>query len=48
VVNIFKVPEKTLKNIDEKVSFDHPLEQDVQYRLSKQKQFFDSLTPKYF
>ena len=44
MVNIFKVPEKTLKNIDEKVSFDHPLEQDVQYRLSKQKQFFDSTT----
>jgi hypothetical protein len=44
VVNIFKVPEKTLNNVDEKVSFDHPLEQDVQYRLSKQKQFFDSTT----
>lgn len=44
VVKIFKVPEKTLKNIDQKVSFDDPLKQDVQYRLSKEKQFFDSTT----
>lgn len=44
MVKIFKVSEKTLKNIDQKVSFDDPLEQDVQYRLSKQKQFFDSTT----
>jgi zinc metalloprotease ZmpB len=44
VAKVFKVPEKTLKNIDQKVSFDDPLKQDVQYRLSKQKQFFDSTT----
>ena len=44
VSKIFKVPEKTLKNIDQRVSFDDPREQDVQYRLSKQKQFFDSTT----
>ena len=44
MAKVFKVPEKTLKNIDQKVSFDDPLKQDVQYRLSKQKQFFDSTT----
>jgi zinc metalloprotease ZmpB len=44
VAKIFKVPEKTLKNIDQKVSFDDPAEQDVQYKFSKQKQLFDSTT----
>jgi hypothetical protein len=44
VAKIFKVPEKTLKNIDQKVSFDDPLKQDVQYKFSKQKQLFDSTT----
>jgi hypothetical protein len=44
VVKIFKISEKTLKSVDQKVSFDDPLQQDVQYRLSKQKQFFDSTT----
>lgn len=44
MAKVFKVPDKTLKNIDQKVSFDDPLKQDVQYRLSKQKQFFDSTT----
>ena len=44
MAKVFKVPEITLKIIDQKVSFDDPLKQDVQYRLSKQKQFFDSTT----
>ena len=44
MAKIFKVPEKTLKNIDQQVSFNDPIEQDIQYRLSKQKQFFDSTT----
>ena len=44
MVKIFKISEKTLKSMDQKVSFDDPLQQDVQYRLSKQKQFFDSTT----
>ena len=44
MAKIFKVSEKTLKNIDQKVSFDNPIEQDVQYKFSKQKQFFDSTT----
>ena len=44
MAKVFKVPEKTLKNIDQKISFDDPLKQDIQYKLSKQKQFFDSTT----
>jgi hypothetical protein len=44
VAKIFRIPEKTLKNIDQQVSFDDPIEQDVEYLLSKQKQFFDSTT----
>jgi len=48
VAKIFKISEKTLKNIHQKVSFDDPLEQDIQYRLSKQKQFFDSTTIEFY
>jgi hypothetical protein len=44
VVKTFKISEKTLKSVGQKVSFDDPLQQDVQYKLSKQKQFFDSTT----
>lgn len=44
MTKIFKVSEKTLKNIDQKVFFDDPLKQDVQYRFFNQKQFFDSTT----
>lgn len=48
VAKVFKISEKTLKSIDLKVSFDDPIEQDVQYRLSKQKQFFDSTTIEFY
>ena len=48
MAKVFKISEKTLKSIDQKVSFDDPIEQDVQYRLSKQKQFFDSTTIEFY
>jgi hypothetical protein len=37
-----------LENIDETVSFDDPRKQNIQYRLYKQKQFFDSSTVSFY
>ena len=48
MAKIFKISEKTLKNMYQKVTFDDRFEQDVQYRLSKQKQFFDSTTVEFY
>ena len=44
ITKVFRIPEKTLINIHKQVTFDNPQDQDVQYRFSEQKQFFDSTT----
>jgi zinc metalloprotease ZmpB len=44
VAEILKISKQALRNVRENVSYDEPLEQDVQYRLSEQKKFFDSTT----
>jgi zinc metalloprotease ZmpB len=43
-----KISTNLLENINETVSFDNPREQNVQYRLYKQKQFFDSTTVSFY
>ena len=44
VTKTFRIPKNTLKNMNQKASFDDPNEQNVEYLLSKQKDFFDSTT----
>jgi hypothetical protein len=44
----FKISTNLLEKIDETVSFDDPREQNVQYRLYKQKQFFDSTAVNFY
>jgi zinc metalloprotease ZmpB len=44
VAQIFKISRESLRNIGQNVSFDDPLEQGVEYRLSEEKQIFDSTT----
>ena len=48
VTKTVKISTNLLENIKETVSFDDPQEQDVQYRLFKQKQFFDSTTVSFY
>ena len=48
VTKTVKISTNLLENINETVSFDDPQEQDVQYRLFKQKQFFDSTTVSFY
>ena len=48
VTKTFKISTNLLENINETVSFDDPQEQNVQYRLFKQKQFFDSTTASFY
>ena len=48
VTRTFKISTNLLEKINEKVSFDDPKEQNVQYRLFKQKKFFDSTTASFY
>lgn len=48
VTKTFKLPTNSLKNLSQKVSFDDPQEQNVQYQLSEQKEFFDSSTVSFY
>jgi hypothetical protein len=43
----FKISTELLENVNETVSFD-PREQNVQYRLYKQKQLFNSTTVSFY
>ncbi len=42
--DVLQIPAKTLKNAYQKVSYIHPMDQEVEYRLSEEKTFFDSTT----
>src|ERR687896_2252675 len=44
----FKISANLLENVKETVSFEDPREQNVQYRLYKQKQLFDSTTVSFY
>lgn len=44
MADVFQVPKVQLKNIRQRVSFMEPMEQGVEYRLSEEKQLFDSTT----
>ena len=48
ITKTLKISTNLLENIKETVSFDDPHEQKVQYRLFKQKQFFDSTTVSFY
>jgi len=48
VTKSFKISKNLLDNINEPVSFDDPEKQTVQYRLFKQKDFFDSSTVSFY
>jgi zinc metalloprotease ZmpB len=44
----FKISTDLLENVNETVSFDDPREQNIRYRLYKQKQLFDSTTVSFY
>ena len=48
LLRTFKISTNLLEKINETVSFDDPQEQNVQYQLYKQKQFFDSTTVSFY
>ena len=44
IADLIKVSKESLKNMYQNVSYTEPKEQEIEYRLSEEKQYFDSIT----